>query len=516
MRPSASLSLSLLPLALIGSALSACGEDATGISDSGPPDSASSVDAQGSPDAGGGDALPEASSDGAPVDAPADTKVDPADGGDGGDGEAGAPVVPLSPIALVGGGRHACAILASGVAKCWGAGAFGQLGQEQTLDRGDGPGEMGALLAPTRLGLGRRALSLATAFDSTCALLDDGAVKCWGRNGYGVLGNGDGAVTSLGGVAGSMGDALPRVNLGINRVAVAIAGGDDHMCALFTNGEVKCWGRNTFGQLGLGDAITRGDAMNQMGQQLPVVNLGTGRRATQLCGGALHTCSVLDSGSLKCWGRNNLGQLGLEDRSDRGLSPNQMGDQLPAVKLGAGRTASEVACGYAFTCARLDDGSVKCWGSNANGVLGQGVTAADIGGGPNQMGDALAPIALGPGRVARKISAGELHACALLDDDTVKCWGNNASGRLGLGDTVARGTSPAQMGASLPAVLLGAGRKATALAGTRSGFTCARLDGGSVKCWGGNTSGRLGLGDTAERGSAANQMGDLLPAVVLE
>ncbi len=373
---------------------------------------------------------------------------------------------------------------------------------------------MGAALKETRLGLGATAVSVATTFESTCALLLDGRVKCFGRNGSGVLGNGDGLVASIGGTAGSMGDALPALNLGINRVAVAIAGGESHMCAIFADGGTKCWGNNQYGQLGLGDKTNRGDGAGQMGQALPAVQLGAGRRAVQLSGGGFHTCAVLDDGSLKCWGRNHVGQLGQETRADRGGAPGEMGDALATVKLGVGRTAVEVACGYTFTCARLDDGAVKCWGSNASGVLGQGSAAADIGANVNDLAT-LQPIALGAGRRAVQVVASELHACARLDDGSVKCWGSNTNGRLGQGDTVARGASAAQMGDALLSIRLGSGRTASLIAGTRSGFTCARLDNGDTKCWGSNTAGRLGQGDLAERGSAAAHMGDALLPIAL-
>ncbi len=472
-------------------------------------------DGPSAPDAA--DGAPRDAADAAPPDADASV-LDAAQGDDAAEGGDAAvpPITPLRPVALLGGGRHACALLAGGALKCWGGGTFGQLGQEEMLDRGDGAGEMGALLKETRLGAGRVAVSIATGYESTCALLQDGAVKCFGRNGSGILGNGDGLVSSLGGAAGSMGDALPVLNLGINRVAVALAGGDNHMCAIFVDGAVKCWGNNQYGQLGLGDKVNRGDGPGQMGQALPVVALGAGRRALQLAAGAFHTCAVLDNGTLKCWGRNSAGQLGQETRIDRGGAAGDMGDPLPAVKLGAGRFALEVSCGYAHTCVRLDDGTAKCWGSNASGVLGQGSAAADLGAGANELGDNLRPIALGAGRTVRQIVSAELHACALLDNGDTKCWGSNANGRLGQGDTTARGAQASQMGDALLPVRLGVGRKATLLAGTRSGFTCARLDNGDTKCWGSNSAGRLGQGDAAERGSAAAHMGDALLPVALQ
>src|SRR5690606_9674905 len=112
------------------------------------------------------------------------------------------------------------------------------------------------------------------------------------------------------------------------------AAGQLHTCAMFNDGSVKCWGMNSSGQLGLGDTSNRGDGSNEMGDNLPNVDLGGGRTATDITAGATHTCAILDDGSAKCWGANNSGQLGLGDTSNRGDGSNEMGDSLPAVDLG--------------------------------------------------------------------------------------------------------------------------------------------------------------------------------------
>jgi E3 ubiquitin-protein ligase HERC3 len=149
-----------------------------------------------------------------------------------------------------------------------------------------------------------------------------------------------------------------------------------------------------------------------------------------------------------------MAELGLGDTSDRGDEPLEMGDDLPAVDLGTDRTARALAAGAEHTCALLDDGTVKCWGSNFVGQVGLG----DIdhrGDGPLEMGDNLPAVDLGTGRTAQALAAGEYHTCALLDDGTVKCWGGNDYGELGLGDTNGRGDAPGEMGDALPAINLG-------------------------------------------------------------
>jgi alpha-tubulin suppressor-like RCC1 family protein len=122
---------------------------------------------------------------------------------------------------------------------------------------------------------------------------------------------------------------------------------------------------------------------------------------------------------------------------------------------------------------------------------------------------------LGTGRTALALEASYLHTCALLDDGSVKCWGSNDGGRLGLGDLASRGDNPGEMGDALPAVNLGTGRTALALA-VGQGHTCALLDDTvGVKCWGSNDAGQLGLGDTTRRGDDPGEMGDALPFVSL-
>jgi alpha-tubulin suppressor-like RCC1 family protein len=190
-----------------------------------------------------------------------------------------------------------------------------------------------------------------------------------------------------------------------------------------------------------------------MGATLPAVDLGPGRTALQVIAGDRHTCARLDDGSVKCWGRNLEGQLGLGDTVQRGASPGQMGASLPSVSLGPGRTALQLTAGAEHTCARLDDGSAKCWGRNDFGQLGLGDTQPR-GGGPGEMSAALPAISLGPGRTALGLAAGGGHTCARLDDGAVKCWGLNDVGQLGLGDTLNRGDGPGQMGAALPVVQL--------------------------------------------------------------
>jgi len=248
-----------------------------------------------------------------------------------------------------------------------------------------------------------------------------------------------------------------------NCIAQIVAGGicptendcSCHTCTLLRNGTVKCWGRNNYGQLGLGDKVDRGDGPGEVGDNLPPISLGTGRKAVDVTIGSNFACALLDNATVKCWGMSGYGNLGLGDNVFRGDNDGEMGNALPAVNVGSGHTAQAVAAGGRYACAVLDDATVKCWGDNPYGQLGIG----DInprGNAPSEMGDLLPTVdlALGGGRV-RQIAASAVHNCVLIAPDVVKCWGNNQYGHLGLGDTRQRGDDPGEMGAALPEVELG-------------------------------------------------------------
>jgi alpha-tubulin suppressor-like RCC1 family protein len=307
-----------------------------------------------------------------------------------------------------------------------------------------------------------------------------------------------------------MGDNLPVVDLGTGRTAKAIAAGSDHTCAILDNASIKCWGANASGQLGLGHTNNRGDGSNVMGN-LPAVDLGSGITAKVIVAGGSHTCTILDDSSVKCWGENDQGQLGLGNTTD---SLN-----ASVVDMGSGITAKAIAAGESHTCAILNNSAIKCWGRANEGQMGLFKWNDNIGDELNEMGvtgqDDLTNI--GTGRTAVAIAAGKNHNCAILDNSSIKCWGANTSGQLGIGDTVNRGATTDgsdQMGDNLLVVDLGSGRTARGIiAGDNQ--TCAILDNASIKCWGSNTAGQLGLGDTNNRGDNSSEMGDYLPVISL-
>jgi alpha-tubulin suppressor-like RCC1 family protein len=341
----------------------------------------------------------------------------------------------------------------------------------------------------------------------TCIIApEDGTLRCFGRNANGQLGIG--STTTVGSTAASMGAALKAVNLGAGRKATSVATGLSHTCALLDDGTLKCWGNNLDGQLGLGlMAGNQGNDANSTPDKLAAVNVGVGKKARLVVAGGNHTCVIRDDDNVVCWGLNNAGQLGRGDTKDPvGKVAADMGDGLKVVSLGTNRKAKDLVAGDEFTCALLDDDSVKCWGQNQFGQLGLGTTADH--GRAADMGDALAAVGLGAKAV--QVRAGGEFACALLADSSVKCWGRNNIGQAGLGNNEAAISDTAEQLVAVNLGLAGA-QKAVALGGGNE-HTCAAISDGSLKCWGRGNSGQLGVDDNANAGLTPATMGAGLKA----
>jgi alpha-tubulin suppressor-like RCC1 family protein len=392
------------------------------------------------------------------------------------------------------GPNHTCAIQGNGKLYCWGSNTWGQLGygNVSTVGETNVPRNAGAV----SLGSSRIAVAVATAGRSTCVILDNGTVKCWGLNSSGQLGYGN---------TENIGDnetpsAIDPVDLGAGRTATAIAGGGDHFCAILDNGTVRCWGTGSSGELGYGNTQAIGD--NETPGSVGPVDLGAGRTAVAITAGTLHTCAILDNGSVRCWGHNTSGELGVVGGPY--IGDNETPGSVAPVELGAGRTAVAIGAGESNSCAILDNGTLKCWGSNSAGKLGYATTAGTV------AASSAGAVNLGAGRSAVSISLGALHTCATLDDGSVKCWGSTDWGELGYGNTPKTGggaigdnETPAAVGS----VDVGAGRKAVAISASDY-FTCAMLDDGKVRCWGLDSDGHLGYGTGPYNPMSPNVIGD--------
>jgi cysteine-rich repeat protein len=412
--------------------------------------------------------------------------------------------------------KYGCALQrVTGDVKCWGDSLNGRLGYGDAEIRGDEPGEMGANLPVVDLGMGRAAVALAAGQHHTCAILDNGDVKCWGLNDHGQLGQGD--VLTRGGNPGTVGAYLQSVDLGTSGFQpVSLATGRYHTCALFAHGQIKCWGTGfTLGRDSIDD---RGDGAGEMGDALGFIAFGTDLTpATAIAAGWNTTCARFVNGAVKCWGGNGSGECGIGNKELQGGTPGQMA-ALPYVDLGSGVTVNSLSAGAAHICALLGNGSVKCWGNNQYAQLGLG-DKNSRGDDAGEMGGALPAVDLGTGERATTVATGFRHSCALLERGAIKCWGDNSRGELGLGIAEPSvGGVPGEMGDALPEVDLGGKAAVAVVAHLRS--TCARLEDGSLRCWGANAStpyvGTLGLGDTSDRGQNADDMGSNLPPVELD
>ncbi len=386
--------------------------------------------------------------------------------------------------ALAVGGGFTCASLASGDLRCWGANSDGQLGYGTMEEIGDD--EVPAVQDPVDLGAGGPAVSLALGDAHACAVLQSGEVRCWGRGAWGQLGYAN---------TESIGDdeppsAVGPVDLGPGRTATAIAAGSFHTCAILDTGDVRCWGNAHRGQLGYGDTVRIGD--NETPGSVGPADLGPGRTATAITAGSDHTCAILDTGRVRCWGDGDFGQLGYGN--EHNIGDDEAPGSVGPVHLGPGRTATAIAAGGFHTCAVLDTGAVRCWGPGLAGRLGYGNTESI---GDDETPAAAGPVDLGAGRTAASVETGFSHTCAVLDTGDLRCWGDGSFGELGYADV--RDIGDDETPDSVGPIDLGPGRTATTVAG--GGFhTCAILDTGRIRCWGLGEGGRLGYGDTRDIG----------------
>ncbi|RYF41050.1 MAG: hypothetical protein EOO38_21145, partial [Cytophagaceae bacterium] len=346
------------------------------------------------------------------------------------------------------GAEHSCALLNDGSIKCWGINSQGQLGYGDTTNRSLPPSN------PINLGSGRTAKRLSVGPRANCAILDNDTAKCWGQNEWGYLGLGDT-------INRTSPDTNP-INFGTGRVPVDIKIGYVHACAVYANGEMSCWGINDYGILGLGPT-----SVNPLTP--PAAALAIGGMAKQVTLGERNTCVLLTDGNVKCWGRNLFGALGYGDVTLRNTPP------ASTVNLGAGRTAKSIHSGRWTVCAILDNDSLKCWGHNDSGTTGAG-------GFLSQYSPVL--INVGTGRTVRDVQIIHYTTCALLDNYQQKCWGYADSGLLGRGDNRVQYT---------PSTPLSLGGTVKKLASSNNS-ACAIMSDDSLKCWGRDLFGNLGGG----------------------
>ena len=259
----------------------------------------------------------------------------------------------------------------------------------------------------------------------------------------------------------------------------AVAAGYAHTCALLTTGAVRCWGAGFYGQLGYGNFNHVGDDETPAS----VGDVAVGGLVKQIAAGVFHTCGLLTTGAVRCWGYGFYGQLGYG--STRSIGGNET--PASAGDVAVGGTVQQIATGGYYTCALLTTGAVRCWGHGGAGELGYGNF--------NHIGDDETPASAGDiavGGTVQQIVAGlGGHTCALLTTGAVRCWGLGDDGQLGYGNTNAIGDD--ETPASAGDVAVGGPVRQIVAGGYH---TCALLATGAVRCWGADSYGQLGYGNT--------------------
>jgi alpha-tubulin suppressor-like RCC1 family protein len=273
-------------------------------------------------------------------------------------------------------------------------------------------------------------VALALASDHTCALADDGTVRCWGAGGTGALGYANTSSLTAPITAGV------DVGGGVTSLSANGAFGTGFTCAVVSSTAplAECWGSAIGGRLGYGNADNVGD------DETPafVGDVSLGDPPVAIAAGAGHTCAILTTGDVRCWGEGADGRLGTAATST--IGDDEVPSSIPVVDVGG--AVDELALGGAHTCARLGT-AVRCWGMGAFGQLGYAATAS--------IGDDEAPSTAGDvpvGLPVRQITAGLLHTCAVVGAGTVRCWGSGGRGQLGHGNaaTIGDDETPASAG----------------------------------------------------------------------
>lgn len=378
------------------------------------------------------------------------------------------------------GDEHSCALFQSGRVRCWGGNAVGQLGLGHT----DDCSEIDPYELPT-VELGGRATALTAGTDHACALLQDGHVRCWGGNQHGELGLGHQEP-----VGDDEEPTAQWAEVPLAGPAVKIDAGGDSTCALLDDGKLRCWGDNTFGQLGLGHKKDIGDTElpTDKNALLPLKDIKLVAMADE------HACAATKSERMHCWGHNDKSQLGIGHRKDIGddeplgdttslliINEDQVAFLFDAIDADHSHTALQKTTPQSSGNNRW---SVHIWGDSEYFAFGVWFIVD-----PEHTLMTYGGIALPDGILS--VSAGEFGTCGVSKSETLHCWGVAPHGEPGLGNLEPAGahllaTVPLGQGLGEPfvPVQVAAGAWHVCVLGRNS----------EVKCWGDNAEGQLGLG----------------------
>jgi len=357
---------------------------------------------------------------------------------------------------LYAGSRHTCGLDEGGVSYCWGYNGDGQLGLGQGAA---GSGLVFTLPQPTAAAGKLTFAEVTGGRYHTCALTLSNIGYCWGAG--------------LDGRNGAGGQTNVPTQIRTSEIFKAISAGRTHSCALTPDGRVFCWGANSLGQLGNGGTGSGLDTLATSPDSLT-----PGKRFVSVAAGGLHSCAVTTAGEAYCWGYNASGQLGNSTNTDAGV---------PTLVSG-GITFASITAGENHTCGLSPSGQAYCWGDDAFGQLGAG----GVGSSPD-------PVAAAGGLAFVALTAGFGHTCGITSSGVAYCWGRNARGELGDGTTTNR-LGPVAVGGGLSFHMISAGGGDAGINPILApAHTCGVTTAKVAYCWGDNQFGELGDGTQVMR-----------------
>jgi alpha-tubulin suppressor-like RCC1 family protein len=279
---------------------------------------------------------------------------------------------------------HSCALLANQRIQCWGSDSYGQLGNDISF---------GNASTPVFVALYSDFIQVAAGGNRSCGIRSNGTVHCWGEDSEGGLGNGT-PLTNSG----------TPVQVTGPTSAARIAMGRGHACALRTDGEVRCWGSDSAGQIGNGATLSNANTS----ANIPYANGAIGISA-----GGNNSCSIHPGGETRCWGANDQGQLADGNAPTLRASPIVVGNLAGSV---------EIALGLRHGCSKDASNTLSCWGDDQYGQIGNDASFTN---------EPVPVPVYGLGNVS-SFTTGEFHSCAINASGRVYCWGMNSAGQVGI------------------------------------------------------------------------------------
>ncbi|HWB73370.1 MAG TPA: DUF4215 domain-containing protein [Nannocystaceae bacterium] len=378
---------------------------------------------------------------------------------------------------------HTCARLPAGNVRCWGFNQYGSLGYEHFENIGDDE-------TPADAGdvdVGGNVLALAAGGLITCAIIEGNTLRCWGTASWGQLGYGIGDLSN----SVTIGDDETPADMGdidLGGPVLDVVVGSDHTCALMMDNTVRCWGYRATGTPGYGhqsaDFQVIGDDESP---SVPEALVDVGAPVVALRAAQDHTCAILDGGGLRCWGSSQNGRLGF------GYDTGFVGDNETPAMLGdvpVGEPVLDVLTGANTTCVLLGSGNVRCVGQGMYGGLATGSTG-DLG-----LADTIAEVDdVDLGMTAIRLAGHIDPNCAIGTSGELRCWGIRHGYDIPFG-YIGDDETPEQagdLGIDEPVVDVAAGNWSHCL---------VTYDGG-VRCWGDSPRGELGYGNTNQQQVAA-------------